>query len=40
MKTETYEQMEQRLFIKSWCWIAIALLMPLVPITLIYFLNS
>ena len=40
MKTETYEQMERRLSIRSWCLIAITLLMPLVPITLIYFLNS
>ena len=40
MKTETYEQMERRLSIRSWYLIAIALLMPLVPLALIYFLNS
>lgn len=39
MKTETYEQMERRLSIRSWCLIAIALLMPLVPIIIIYLIG-
>jgi len=39
MKTETYEQMERRLSIRAWCLIAIALLMPLIPITIIYLIG-
>jgi len=39
MRNETYEQMERRLSIRSWCLIAIALLMPLVPITIIYLIG-
>jgi len=39
MKNETYREMERRLEQRAWIGITIALLLPLVPIILIYFLG-
>ena len=37
MKHETYEQFEKRLAIRSWSLISIAMIMPWLPIAVIYF---
>jgi len=37
MKDETYEEMERRLTIRSWTLITIAMLLPLLPLAIIYF---
>mgnify|MGYP001273901237 CR=1 FL=1 len=37
MKDETYEEMERRLAIRSWTLITIAMVMPLLPLAIIYF---
>ena len=34
---ETYKQMERRLAIRAWTLITLAMLMPLLPIAVIYF---
>jgi len=37
MKHETYEEMERRLDIKCWTLITIAMLLPMLPLAIIYF---